>query len=258
MFVITTHTVYSIIVCSLSLFVLCDRIGADSLNLAFSQTSPRCLCLYLCFAVAESDLVLYTTVPQPALYKDKTTGLGWGELCCTKALQSFHSCVSTVPQAKPHSRGPVREPFLRLLCVHGFVVSFSCDYFSWQTCPVAELLTDCCFSLSVGLLWPKPCIFKWCDHLFDSQHGTNHLDFSRVDQIWSIALFQAAHRSCVCISSFGNVCFGHGSPSPIIIITNVTVCATSWLVTSNHIHEDVQCDSFNLIGLLHPSLFLIC
>ena len=43
-------------VCSLSLFVLSDRIGADSRSLALSRTGPRCLSLNLCFAVAEPDL----------------------------------------------------------------------------------------------------------------------------------------------------------------------------------------------------------
>lgn len=52
-----THIVYNITFTqfALSLFVLCDRIGADSLSLLFSQTSLGCLSLNLCCAVAYYD-----------------------------------------------------------------------------------------------------------------------------------------------------------------------------------------------------------
>lgn len=53
-----THIVYNITFTQFALFpffVLCDRIGADSLSLLFSQTSLGCLSLNLCCAVAYYD-----------------------------------------------------------------------------------------------------------------------------------------------------------------------------------------------------------
>lgn len=113
-FVIMTHIVYTMTLplFASSLFVLCDRIGADSLSPVFSWTSPHCLYLNLCLAVCVW-LGCYTTIRYPALYKDKTTGLSWAGLCRSNGLQFFHSCMSTVSQL--HSRGLVRKSLLHLL-----------------------------------------------------------------------------------------------------------------------------------------------
>lgn len=71
---------YFYTICSLSLFVLCDRIGADSLSLLFSQTSLGCLSLNLCCAVAYYDSgVIWPSTSLPYI---RTKLVDWVELCC--------------------------------------------------------------------------------------------------------------------------------------------------------------------------------
>lgn len=87
-------------VCSLSLFVLCDRIRADSLSLVFSWTSPRCLYLNLCFAVAESDSGVIR--PSASLPYIRTKLPDWAELSCAGLMDCSLSTTACLLYRKPN------------------------------------------------------------------------------------------------------------------------------------------------------------
>lgn len=118
-FVIMTHIVYRITLplnALFLLFVLWDRIGADSLSLVFSRSNPPWL--NLCFAVAESDLgVIRASASLP--YK-RTKLTGWAELSLAGLMDCSLSITAALLYLEPSSRGLVKKPFLQIFLVHIF------------------------------------------------------------------------------------------------------------------------------------------